>query len=415
MSTASSPASLPVASPQTITGHALQQKSLNPRVVEQCQEIFFRQSMIKDYMSCPHMSLYRWVLNIEESQPFLSAIFGTAGHHVIYKMHSERNYNMGYTEMMELFHEGFNAELDKCKTYPSFSKNFENIQEARDAKTAEYLKYLLGYQFHPRNHSFNSTIHEQPFVLSIPSAASPSNPSGAPYLFTGTIDQAGFYDDGTFSLRDLKFRANNFRPSFTELQLDIQFTIYNAAMAYGNPACNKCRPTYEMDDFQQWSKLVYHGPCEACTALIGTPKWPRKFVELNELIWMLDFEVYSEDKCKTKFIPDNTKPKIPNPSGKGVKVYPKMLNPVWESSPKKGDYHGPGFLRTVRAKSDLDILMSDILHTCDQIRSGIFFRRPGSTCNFWCKYREQCLGGIELEKKEADLAAVRTYGTEDPW
>jgi hypothetical protein len=249
----------------------------------------------------------------------------------------------------------------------------------------------------------------------VPSAVSGSNPTGAPYLFTGTIDQAGFYSDGTFSLRDLKFRDNNFRPSRTELQLDLQFTIYNAAMAYGNPACAKCRPRYEMDEFQQYSKLIYHGPCAECEAKIGTPYWPRKFVELNELIWMYDFEVYSEDKCKEKYIADNTKPKIPNPKGSGQKVYPRMLNPVWERSPKKGDYHGVGFLSTVRGKTDLDILMSDVLHICDQIRNGIFYRRPGDTCNFWCKYRDQCLGGIELEKSEADLAAVKTYGTEDPW
>ena len=107
--------SLPIlpSAPATLTGHSLQQKALNPRVVEQCREIFFRQSLIKDYMSCPHMSLYRWVLNIEESQPFFSALLGTAGHYVIYKMHSDRNYNMGYTDMMELFHKGFNDELEK--------------------------------------------------------------------------------------------------------------------------------------------------------------------------------------------------------------------------------------------------------------------------------------------------------------
>lgn len=382
-------------------------RTLHPGVIEQCRHLFFRQSMVNDYLECPQMALYRWVLNFEQAAPFFSTTMGTAGHHVCYTIHQARKYDYDFMEIMEILEQGFNREIEKSALYPDLPAGTTDVHEAFAQKGPEYAKLLLGYQAHPRNREFHSTMHEQSFVLQIPSGN-----EFPPYLFTGQIDQAGFYDDGTFAVRDYKFRDNAFRPSKTQLDLNIQATTYCTAMKYGVPACAECRPKYELNEFHQSSTLVYNGPCEACTKLIGTPKWPQRFASLFEMIWMKDFEVWDSDKGE-EFIPDNTQPKIKNPKGKGPPIYPRKRNPDYVQ--RKGTYKGACFLQTVRPPTSLAVLMSDVLRVCNEFRKGTFYRNPGEACNFLCKFREQCVKGLELEVQEANLANISAIGTDDPW
>jgi hypothetical protein len=356
------------------------------------------------------MALYRWVLNLDQAPPFMAATLGTAGHAVAYRFHTSRRYDYSYMDILDMFEEEFNKQLKKDKVYPTLPTGCNTPEEAFSMKGPEYAKLLLGYQQHPRNHQFHSTFHEQSFVLEVPA---PDN-SGAPYLFTGQIDQGGYYDDGLLSIRDFKFRDNSLRPSKTELDLDIQATIYCTAVRYGKPACEQCRPRNVRDEILNTVTLQYDGPCEACQSKIGTPLWPMKFPNLFELIWMKDFDVHEKDQ-KEEYIIDNTQPKVPNPKGKGPKVFPRIRNPEYNSGYKRGEFKGVGFMPTIRPPSVINLMMSDVLRLCDEIRQGVFFRRPSDTCNFMCKHRETCVKGMELEVSEAALEQVSAVGTEDPW
>lgn len=380
-------------------------------VLEQCQELFFRQSFLYDYYTCPKMAYYHWVEESStEAGGFLAATLGTAGHEVIFQMHEERNWQLDSAQLMDRFEAAFYKELNASSVAPELGK-YNSIAEALAEKMPSYLDMLDGYQQHPHNHEFNSTMHEQAFVLEV----SPVKPGERPYIFTGTIDQAGIYDDGTFALRDIKFRANDFRPSAYQFHLDIQMTIYAAALLAGNPACTACRPQYAVDPVTLERKLHYEGPCDQCKSLIGTPKWPRKFPAVCELIWMQDFKRYKEDKVKDKYIPDNTKPKIANPKGRGPKVYPKMLNPAWVNGPKAGDYKGPCYIKTYRDPARLKALMEDILVTCNGIRQAEFYRRPGSHCSFWCKYQESCTQNLKTKVEATQLSQAALFTSKDPF
>jgi hypothetical protein len=385
-------------------------RSIHPHLVAQCANLFYRQSLINDYLDCPQMALYRWVLNLDQAAPFMSATLGTAGHAVAFRFHVSRKYDYTYLEILEMLEDEFNRQIAKDAVYPQLPKNCDSPAEAFSLKGPEYAKLLYGYQYHRRNRAFHSTFHEQSFVLEIPTGAA----DGSTYLFTGQIDQGGFYDDGNLSVRDFKFRDNGFRPSKVQLNLNVQATIYCTAVRFGKPACERCRPRYERDELENTVKLVYEGPCDSCTAKMGTPLWPMKFPNLFEFIWMNDFDVHEKDQHDTEVI-DYDRPKIPNPKGKGQKVYQRKPNPEWGEGYKKGEYKGPCFLQTVRPPSSLNIMMSNVLEICDQIKRGIFYRKPGDSCNFWCKHRDACLKGMELEIQEAALDQVTAIGTEDPW
>ena len=408
---AAAPTPLPTATPNPLS--TFTRRNLHPAVVEQCKSIFFRQSFINDYLNCPQMALYRWIINLDPAAPFLAATLGTAGHAVIYNFHTTNKFDYGYMEVLSMFEKAFLEQLAKEKLYPPLPAGCESYEEAFAIKSPEYIKLLLGYQYHPRNREFHSTMNEQAFVLELPCVDADGN-NGQPYLFTGQIDQGGIYDDGITSIRDFKFKDNSFRPSKTELDLNIQMTIYATAMRYGKPVCEKCRPRQVRHQLTNKISLEYNGPCPACAAKIGTPQWPGKFVHQCEMIWMNDFDKHTKDQ-HDEWIINRDAEKIPNPKGKGPKVYPRMKNPDYDTGYKTGDYKGVGFMRTIRPPSTLPILMSDVLRVCDEIRKGTFYRQPGDSCNFFCQYRDACLKGLELEVKEANLEQVSAVGTDEPW
>jgi hypothetical protein len=235
-----------------------------------------------------------------------------------------------------------------------------------------------------------------------------------PILFTGQIDQAGVYEDGTFALRDIKFRADAYRPSRTEFDLNVQMTVYAAALRYGNPACEVCRPRYEEVEFMGKKELVYNGPCLKCSAKIGKKnEWPRRFTEQCELIWMRDFERYKSDEYARE-ITDKSLPKVKSERS-NRKVYATVPNPKWMHGYKAGHYKGPRFIPTYRSPQMLTTLMEDVAQLCEEIRKGVFYRNPGKHCNNWCKFRDKCVSGMKMRASEIDLSSVHSYGTEDPF
>ena len=388
----------------------LQVKQLHPSVLAAARRLHFRQSFIKDYLSCPKMSLYRWILQLEEEQPFMAGFFGTAGHAVVYDMHEKKNFAMSQLEILEIFETTFYEEIDKATHLPSIAPSFGSIQDQFDEMSAGYVTLIQGYQTKKENTEFMSTIHEQLFVLEFPVEILDEygNITNETFMFTGQIDQGGYYPDGVFALRDIKFRQDAFRPSRTEFDLDIQMTVYSAAMKWGVPSCEACRPTYDAE-----GERVYNGPCEACEAKIGTPQWPQKYPEISQLIWMRDYERRTKDRY-AKMIKDPLKRKEFS-SITGRKVIREVINPKWEDGYKKGDYKGPGLIKTVRSPSAIEIFMADVINICINIRNGVFYRNPGEKCNFWCRYREQCVRGVEADIDELTEEKAMVYGTLDPF
>lgn len=386
----------------------MKRRHIEQGIIDQCSQIYFRQSMLKDYLQCPQMCLYKHILNIEEVDTYFAALLGTAGHKVIYIIHRDKTFDLSYFQVYQRLEEAFNEALNEQSSLPLISKNFDSIQDQLTSKLPTYASLVYEYMQDDRNQSFHSTMHEQYFVLPVPDSKNPDHP----FLFSGQIDQAGYTDDGTFLLRDLKFRDSALRPTKIELDLDIQLTVYATALRHGKPACSKCRPRYEQDFVTQEQRLVYTGPCAYCRVKIGTPAWPQQQPDFCELVWMMDYQKYERDQYSQFNGIDKSLPKIKN-HATGRLVYQKRENPNWYEGYKKGDYKGPVFLRTQRSVTACEIYFSDILVVCESLRSGIFHRNPGSHCHLWCRHKEPCLQGLELQMEEADLAGAAEYSSDD--
>lgn len=404
--------------------------TIHPHVIAECAKLFFRQSFLGDYLTCPQLALYRWILGMEEERTTFAALLGSAGHEVIYWLHKLRGEKPSRLQIMEHFETSFWKIVKDENRTPKLGVNYASVEEQLRDNTPWYTDLLVNYQGHKKNQSFHSTMHEQSFVLVVgdPAKISSGNPplsdlaaaaaaafsvedSSSPFIFSGQLDQGGYYDEGFLSLRDIKFRDNHFRPTRARLDLDIQMTIYAAAMKYGVPACKACKPRYDDDGLVK--TLVYNGPCDACKALIKTPRWPQKFPEKCELIWMFDFEAYKKDQYEKECI-DNTAAKIPNPKGKGPMVFPRKINPKWAEGYKEGDLKGACFIPTYRTPAQIDALMGDILKVCSSIRQGIFFRRPNEHCNM-CSFAEPCRKSLEVQVQEANFALMQQHASDDPF
>lgn len=379
-------------------------------------QIPFRQSMLSDYSGsagCPQMMMYRWLFGFEESSTFFAAVMGSAGHKVVYDLHVEQQFNLSFSDLLGRFNIAFEEQLDKEKVLPKVSAKFDTLLEQRDALAGNYVDMLLGYMRHDLNKQFIATMHEQSFVLQID--VDDARKLGVtveehhrPFIFTGTIDQAGYYQDGTFVMRDLKFRDNAFKPSSMELNLNMQLTIYAYALRFGVPSCEGCKPKWLVEE----SEFMYDGPCSDCEKKIGTPLWPGQYAARAELIWMRDFIKHEKDEF-TREIKDKTV-KVPSAKSRRL-VYADIINPKWLEGYKRGDYKGKAIYKTPRSPSFLTLQMSDVLRVAQQIRNGVFYRRPGSQCSFWCKHTEACLKGIELEMEEADIGEFSNFATLDPF
>lgn len=400
-----------------------------PVVRDIASKLPIRQSLIKDYVTCPQMAMYRWIYRFEEEDTFFSAVMGSAGHKVLYDLHSDRivlskrpgtsQYEPpGFMETLSMFNRAFEEQIEKEKVLPKVAAKYETLIEQRDANSEPYVEMIRGYMTNIKNQQFNSTIHEQSFVLEI---ASPflkeSNTStnfrdevtDRPFLFTGTLDQGGYYNDGVFALRDIKFRADNFRPTRMELDLDLQMSVYAYALRFGNPSCTACAPRFSHDT----QDIEYSGPCATCRAKIGTTAWPMQYPERCELIWMRDFLKHKKDQYAK--LQTNKGVKVRNPRT-GRMVTEKVISDKWLEGYKEGDPKGPGVIITQRGPTFLNVMMSDILRICQAMREGNFYRKAGDHCNFWCKHKETCLRSLELEMDDVNLeGAVASYNTVDPF
>lgn len=391
--------------------------------------LYFRQSMLHDYMTCPQMAYYRWIAGLEQTRAqFLSAFLGTAGHEVLYLMHSERKFNYTWLELLERFEVAFHKAVNASPVAPKLGANFRSIEEQLRAKQDEYVAMLEGYQLDPRNHKLYSIMQEQPFVLEVES-------NDRKYLYTGCIDMGALNESAQFKLRDYKFRENTFKPNKTQLDLEAQFTLYALGVVHGYPACDACRPRYEggsEDDalaalssgkidgsntksYEQTMAeselhVVYDGPCDQCRAKIAGKKWPKRYPDPCELVWMRDYKRHEKDQYE-QYVPDQTKPKIKGGKKGTSWVYQRKLNPEYGQGYKKGDYVGRCIYPTYRDPNLLKTLLGDILRMCDAMLRGEFFRRPGEQCAFWCHFKDPCLADVKAELNERHLIEAESFGS----
>jgi hypothetical protein len=384
--------------------------------------LIFRQSLIKDIMTCPKMASYKWVYKFNSmlnSDPhngssviddeygdidvqFMSAILGSAGHDVIEMIHKTGKLTHSYTSVLSMFEEAFWARINdmtvspqtnsaqqssvndfsspdstklqrlpsapitiksKSILVPNPSKGFNSIEEEFEAKSFDYASMINNYQEFHRNpqNIFIPTMQERMFAFAI-------EYKGQSFVFSGTMDQVGAYrHDGAYVVRDIKFRENAFKPNFVELSLDPQLIIYAAALKYGFPACRKCCPKYEEDQMTVSRNVIYNGPCDNCKKLIKTINWPGMFPSRCELVWMRDL---------IKLKKGTTRGNIAR---------------------KKGDFKGKCIYRMFVPNTKIDNYLVDILEYCYRFRNGMFVRNPGSHCIIFCPSASQCRKELYLD------------------
>jgi hypothetical protein len=155
--------------------------------------------------------------------------------------------------------------------------------------------------------------------------------------------------------------------------------------------------------------MVYNGPCEACTKLIGTPRWPQVLPHEASIVWMRDFLRHDKDEYK-QYVPDPHKNKERNPLTGKMKIR-NIRNPKWEKGYKEGDYCGPGFLTVRHDEPHLKYLLSDVIRICSAMRAGMFYRAESKEC-FMCDYKQQCLD--KLEAAEPDLVELANNFNAEP-
>lgn len=392
--------------------------------------VYFRQSFINDYLLCPQMSLYRWLLHSSSDSTFFSAVLGTAGHAVISEVHSTNNFGMAEDTLSKLFRHYAKQELSKLEHLPTISVRFKSHEDQINRLAGEYVQLLREYCKDKRNQAFHPVINETSFVLELPGNSELGDPitrhsfsqqlmdgtpsqTILPYLFTGTIDYGGYDDSGDFTIRDLKFRESAFKPEGFLLNFNKQLTLYTAGVRYGVPCCEVCRPSYgEHSDYLLDSfnfepnqgdlgearkpgvPVVYTGPCDTCRNKIGTNRWPNILPARSELVWMRDYKVYQKDQYK-QYIKSKTQKQISPKTGKLVMA--DIINPKYLEGYKKGQHRGPAILSTSRSVEQLSAFMAEMQLICRSIRMGFFYRREGSHCTSWCRFRDTCLGRGELE------------------
>ena len=330
------------------------------------KNLIFRQSLTNDIMSCPKMASYRWIFEFkdelneygEPKVPYMATLLGTAGHAVIEAMHKEKKFDFELVELMEMFQAAALEALEEYPIEPKISKGYDSVEDEIEMKAIEYAEFIEGYQMKHRKlkPKLIVTMFEQEFVL-------PVEYNNEIYIFNGTLDQAGIYADKRFTLRDLKFRDNAFKPNYVKLQLSHQMIIYSAALKYGVPCCKKCKPRYNEDSATFTRDIEYDGPCESCTAKIGTHEWPQVFPSVCELVWLKDFSILQR-------------------ASRGR---------------KKGDFKGKGIYEMYIKRDKIKNYMQDVLKWCHAFKNGLHPRNPGEMCIMFCDYKNQCLQELRSE------------------
>lgn len=375
----------------------------SPGIKQACNNLYYRQSMIQDYLICPNMFLYRWLIGHEESDTFFAAVAGTAGHKVIETFHKTRKFDYSYVDIVNLFQTYLAATISSERIPPKLGVKFQSLTDQCEAVSPQYCEMLSQYQKDEQNRNFHVTMCEQLFALQL------RDEFNRDFIFTGTLDQAGHYEDGTFALRDIKFRLNNFRPKGkVEVQLNIQLSLYAYALQHGNPACDNCKPCYSPD-----GTLVYAGPCRDCESKIGTSAWPKLACGRVEIIWMRDYETRKKNEFQQYTVSDTEKERNPL-TGRLNKA--KVINPKFVDGYKIGDQVGDGHIVSERTQAFLKVHVADILRIAGMIRDGRFYRKSGDHCNYWCKHKEPCLNSLEMEVGEIDVMQLNeNLMTTDPF
>ena len=171
--------------------------------------IELRQSSIKDYLNCPLMFRFKHIEKIPETSRHSAALHGTAIHAVIRRMHEESfeiDLEAAYLQALE--------EAVSESDVPVYWK------ESRERYLANALEILENYRNTPLNREVIVLYNEVPFRVKV---------HGQTY--TGTIDQVREYLGGIKELVD--FKTYKQKPSSAALKNDIQLSLYQYALKYG--------------------------------------------------------------------------------------------------------------------------------------------------------------------------------------
>jgi hypothetical protein len=357
-------------------------------------ELIYRQSLINDISTCPKMASYKWLYSFNSAShnrvgsengaaildayddisiPFNSAVLGSAGHDVVellHKFQAARNAHLSRLQVERAFSEFYFSRINDLPVTPQIAAGYDTLEDEYEMKSQDYIEMLMNYQeFNSvKTNNFVPVMLEQSFAFQL-------QYKGEVFTFSGTIDQAGYYSyDGVFSVRDIKFRENAFKPNSVEMSLNKQLIIYSYALAHGNPSCKNCRPVYEESQvgttasasdssdtsnlflYSPSRRVVYNGPCEECMKKKGTIQYPMSFPARGELVWMRDL----------------------------VKL--KKAN----RGRSKGDFKGKVLYRMFVPPDRIIHYMTDILEQCYLFKHGYSVRHPGGHCLIFCDSASQC-------------------------
>lgn len=377
---------------------------LNERSREQAAELYFRHSLVSDYMLCPAQAAYKHLIDVIDKPPvWFSSLMGSATHDLIDQMHKEQDFKMSIKSIMERLGSSFKKVLDEEDSIPHVSTKYKSVKEQFSALLPEYAGMVMSYQMDSRNSSFSVILGEQYFVLEVEHDLED-------YLFTGQIDQFGVDSRSRWGLRDIKIRDMSFYPSYHGMILDKQTAIYSKAVAEGVPACVKCKPRYETD-FETGKFVTYYsGMCDACKKVYDTV-WPKRMPDFCSKVWLRCYEKrkkneYPEFTGKS----DKTKPRILN--SKNNLVYQKQKHPKHEEGYKKGDMVGEPMVEVSRSSIMNDIIFEDVMAACVSIRNGVFYRRPGPHCYSTCQFRKTCSSGLQASSEKELSKFIRGFDPE---
>jgi len=201
-----------------------------------------RQSSLKAYLFCPRSYQLRFLEDTPPSFRNAKALFGSAIHELIRRMHAGE-WEM---ELLEAYQQTF-GELEREEN-AEIPIRWQNETKERAQFEEEAVTILTGYRDKSYNRDAEVLLAEAPFTL-----------SAGKQVFTGTVDQVRKNPDGTIELVD--FKTSRFAVSQAFLDVDVQMSLYAAALWRGAFRTDEgLRMLGILPDRCTWYHLRHHIP-----------------------------------------------------------------------------------------------------------------------------------------------------------
>ncbi len=209
-----------------------------------------RQSSIYSYLRCPYQ--YHLRVTDPEAQRFRhpAAVFGTAVHEVIRRLHAEDWELDLESAYLEVFSQAEQERQNDTATVPI---RWKDEEAEREQYRQDALAMLEGYRTKEYNRNCKVLLAEATFTVKI-----------GRHVLTGTVDQVREHPDGTWELVD--FKTSKAAPPQVFVDLDLQLGLYSWAMKHGTFLANgKLIQPNRLPERQTLYFLRHHIPYKRAT------------------------------------------------------------------------------------------------------------------------------------------------------